>query len=69
MDYYLITMAKPTKTERDKALVKMVKKLGIRETARQLGLAPSTVHELYHKYKDVRLSTGEVLRPRSVLVQ
>ena len=53
-------------------LVKMVEKIGIRATARELRLAASTVHELYHKNKKVggvRLSTVKVLQPSSAMLK
>lgn len=51
-------------------LVKMVEEIGVTKTAKELGLAKSTVSELYNRDKVVfGLSTGVVLQKRSGLVR
>lgn len=56
-------MPRKSKPKRDKKLVELVKKIGIRATARVLKLAPSTVHELYHKNKDNKFGRIKIAKP------
>jgi len=62
-----------TKANRNKMLIKMVRKIGIVNTAKELGIAKSTVSELYSTYTGqtyrkfkrglrVRLSTGALVQ-------